>query len=320
MIFWRIVDNQLYPVQETDNLGFEESEGLRIPDEYLDTREFVVMRTAHGIGDWGIISSMPRLLKEKYPDCKVYVPSVNLLEKLFGQMKDSWGTWDNPFNNIHYVFDNNPYVDGFKDSIEGEVFHDHYRVYDKNKIDIPLIKQMLKFWQFTEEEYVDSTPELYFSDKEKQKGDEVIKQYVGDEEFGGLLITSRFEGVSKSTGENYDIEGNIKLMTALLKKCGDLPFFYYVHKKPNEYPFSFNKCLDMRHMDPRIQLYIRSKAKLNIGTHCGFLDCVARDSEVFQIQRVFPLNQNIVEDIHYVNKENYLEKLEHIYKKELYNV
>ena len=312
MIFWRIVDNQLYPVQETDNLGFEESEGLRIPDEYLDTREFMVMRTAHGIGDWGIISAMPRLLKEKYPNCKVYVPSVNLLEKLFGQMKDNWGTWDNPFKNIHYVFDNNPYVDGFKDSIEGEIFHDHYRVYNKDKIDIPLIKQMLRFWQFIEEEYVDSTPELYFSDEEKQKGDEVIKQYAGDEEFGGLLITNRFEGVSKSTGKDYDIEGNIKLMTALLEKCGDLPFFYYTHKKPNEYPFSFNKCLDMRHMDPRIQLYIRSKAKLNIGTHCGFLDCISGDSKVFQIQRVFPLNQNAVESEHYVNKDNYLEKLEHI--------
>ncbi|SVD01560.1 uncharacterized protein METZ01_LOCUS354414, partial [marine metagenome] len=289
VIFWRIVDNQLHPVQETDNLGFEESDGVRIPDEYLDKQEFMVMRTAHGIGDWGIISAMPRLLKKKYPNCKVYVPSVNLLEKLFGQMKDNLGTWENPFNNIHYVFDNNPYVDGFKDSIQGEVFHDHYRIYDKDKIDIPLIKQMLKFWQFTEEEYVDSTPELYFSDEEKQKGDEVIKQYAGDEEFGGLLITSRFEGVSKSTGEDYDIEGNIKLMTALLEKCGNLPFFYYTHKKPNEYPFSFNRCLNMRYMDTRTQLYIRSKAKLNIGTHCGFLDCISRDSKVFQIQRVFPL-------------------------------
>ena len=312
MIFWRIVDNKVHPIQETDNLGFDKSEGYRIPDEYLDKQEFMVMRTAHGIGDWGIISAMPRLLKEKYSNCKVYVPSVNLLEKLFGQMKDSWGTWDNPFNNIHYVFDNNPYVDGFKDSIEGEVFHDHYRVYNKNKIDIPLIKQMLKFWQFTEEEYMDCTPELYFSDEEKQKGDTIIHTAADDSDFAGLLITNRFEGVSKSTGKDYDAEGNIKLMTALLEKCGDLPFFYYTHRKPDEYPFSFNKCLDMRHMDPRIQLYIRSKAKLNIGTHCGFLDCVSGDSKVFQIQRVFPLNQNAVESEHYVNKDNYLEKLEHI--------
>ena len=55
MIFYRIVDNELHPVKETDALGFEKSEGLRIPDEYLDKQEFMVMRTAHGIGDWGII-------------------------------------------------------------------------------------------------------------------------------------------------------------------------------------------------------------------------------------------------------------------------
>jgi hypothetical protein len=302
MIFYRILDNQVYKIKETEYLGFEKSEGLRIPDEYLDNQEFMVMRTADGIGDWGIISAIPRLLKEKYPNSKVVVPTKKLLKKLFGQ----------DHNNVHVIFDNNPYVDEFVDEIDGEVFHDHYRVYDEFKISIPLIKQMLKFWQFTEEEYVDSTPELYFSDEEKQKGDEVIKQYAGDEEFGGLLITSRFEGVSKSTGEDYDIEGNIKLMTALLEKCGNLPFFYYTHKKPNEYPFSFNRCLNMRYMDTRTQLYIRSKAKLNIGTHSGFLDCISRDSKVFQIQRVFPLNQNIVEDIHYVNKDNYLEKLEHI--------
>ena len=39
MIFYRIVDNQLHPVKETDTLGFEKSEGLRIPDEYLDKQE-----------------------------------------------------------------------------------------------------------------------------------------------------------------------------------------------------------------------------------------------------------------------------------------
>ena len=68
----------------------------------------------------------------------------------------------------------------------------------------------------------------------------------------------------------------------------------------------------MRNVPTRIQLYIRTKAKLNIGTHCGFLDCVARYSKVFQIQRVFPLNQNIVEDEYYVNKDNYKEKLEYV--------
>ena len=89
MIFWRIVDNKLYSVNEVDELGFDESEGLRIPDEYLDNQEFVIMRTCHGIGDWGLLSAMPRLLKEKYPNCKVYIPSTKLLEQLFGDLENN---------------------------------------------------------------------------------------------------------------------------------------------------------------------------------------------------------------------------------------
>jgi hypothetical protein len=68
----------------------------------------------------------------------------------------------------------------------------------------------------------------------------------------------------------------------------------------------------MRNVPTRIQLYIRARAKLNIGTHCGFLDCVSRYSKVFQIQRVFPLNQNIIETELYVNGNNYKEQLEYV--------
>ena len=64
MIFWRIFNNTLHPVKEVKNLGFETSEGLRIPDDYLKTQNFTILRTAHGIGDWVIISAMPRLLTQ----------------------------------------------------------------------------------------------------------------------------------------------------------------------------------------------------------------------------------------------------------------
>ena len=83
MVFWRILDNILNQVDNKDKMGFSNSDSLFIPDEYLENQIFTVMRTAFGIGDWGVISAMPRLLKEKYPDCKVYIPSVKLLEKLF---------------------------------------------------------------------------------------------------------------------------------------------------------------------------------------------------------------------------------------------
>lgn len=303
MIFWRVLDNQLYNVGEVNRLGFEESEGLRIPDEYLDKLQFMVMRGAQGLGDWGIISAMPRLLKQKYPTCKVYIPSSFFLGNLFNQPNES--TWQNPYENVYNVFKGNPYIDGFKDFMLGEVFHDHYRIYDKNKKDIPLIKQMLKFWQFNDDEIKDYHPDLYFTKEEKQFGNEIIKEFLGHKEFAGLLITNRFE----SQGGRYDEKTNRKLMNVLLDKFSDLPFVYWTYKKPKEIDISFKKGFDLRNVPTRIQLYIRTKAKINIGTHCGFLDCVSRYSKVYQIQRVFPLNQNVLENEVYVNKENYKEVL-----------
>ena len=59
MIFWRILDNNLYSVKEVKRLGFEKSEKLRIPDEYLEQQEFTVLRTAWGIGDWVLFQPCP---------------------------------------------------------------------------------------------------------------------------------------------------------------------------------------------------------------------------------------------------------------------
>ena len=139
MIFWRILDSTLHPIQEVKKLGFEKSEGLRIPDEYLEQQEFTILRTAWGIGDWGIISAMPRLLKQKYPDCKVYIPSKKLIKNIFNTDTDV----------MYTIFKNNPYVDGFKDTVEGEIFHDQYRIYDDNNPNIPLLEQTLEEWYET---------------------------------------------------------------------------------------------------------------------------------------------------------------------------
>ena len=293
MIFWRIVDNQLHPVQETDNLGFEESEGLRIPDEYLDTREFVVMRTAHGIGDWGIISAMPRLLKEKYSNCKVYLPSSKLLKKLFSEYEKNWSTWNAPFENVNTIFDNNPYVDGYKDDVEGEIFHDHYRIYDKDNVDIPLVEQILKFWQFGDYEYKDSQPEIYWSKEERELGDGIIREYVGDREFGCLLVSNRIgTQFGKHIEENYKSEVK-KIKDILLKN--KLSYFYWIYK-PIEYtPFNFiDTALDIRNINFRIQMYIRCKAVLNIGNQSGALQLSTRYSSTYDIQRQFPIGHNFV--------------------------
>ena len=282
--FYRIVDNELHIVNNVLQLGFEESEGLRIPDEYLDKQEFMIMRTAHGIGDWGIISAIPRLLKEKYPNCKVCVPSKKLLKKLF----------DQEHNNVHVVFDNNVFVDEFVDEIDGDVFHDHYRIYNKDNTDIPLIKQMLKFWQFTEEEMSDSQPEMYWSDDEKEFGDTIIQEYVGGKEFGSLLISDRF-GTQYGKHHQETYEKDVQNFTNVLTEY-QLPYFYYTAKPIEETKFNWiDKVLDMKHIDLRIQLYIKSKAKINLSNQCGTNHVVVRYSKCFESQRQFPLAHNFVE-------------------------
>ena len=88
--FFRIVEDKLFGIPQ-ENLGFNVGEPLYIPDEYLNNQKFLVMRTCHGLGDWVILSAMPRLLKEKYPNCKVYLPSKKLLQNIFGDMLKTWG-------------------------------------------------------------------------------------------------------------------------------------------------------------------------------------------------------------------------------------
>ena len=273
--------DKLYHSGEVENLGFEESEGIRIPDEYLEKGEFTIMRTCHGIGDWAIISAMPKLLKKKYPNCKVYVPSVKLLEKICGDIGDQWGTWKDPFENAINVFKHNPYVDDFVDSVGDEIFHDHYRVYDKNCADIPLVEQMLKFWQFEKDELSDSKPEIYFSEEEMEMGDKIINEYTDGKDFGCLLISDRYD---------YSMD---RLIEGVINPT--IKHFYWTERPIEQTSFNFiDKALDMRHMPVRMQLYIKSKARYNVGNQCGTSQLLVRYSDVFSVQRQFPLAGNFV--------------------------
>jgi|TARA_Y100000004_G_scaffold116722_1_gene131240 hypothetical protein len=281
MIFWRVYNNQLYDVDMVNKLGFSVSDPSYVPDEYLEKQEFVVLRTAQGLGDWGIISAMPRLLKEKYPNCKVYVPSIKLLQHLFDKHKNMWPSWGNPFENSQHIFKNNPYVDDFVDSVNGDIFHDHYRIYDTENSETPLIQQILKFWQFNKNEYEDYQPELYFTDEEIHFGDAVIKEHTSGK-FGTLLLSDRYK--SKTNGKIEEV-----------LKDNDIPYFYWTSVPIKETSCNFiKKALDLRHIHPRIQLYIKSKAELNVGNQCGVNDSVCRYTKTYTVPRSSDLRENFI--------------------------
>ena len=66
---------------------------------------------------------------------------------MFGEFEQNLSSWYDPFQVVHTIFDNNPYIDGFTDSFREDAFNDHYRIYSK-ETKIPLLEQILKFWQF----------------------------------------------------------------------------------------------------------------------------------------------------------------------------
>tara|TARA_Y100001963_G_C6787825_1_gene453873 strand:+ start:990 stop:1880 length:891 start_codon:yes stop_codon:yes gene_type:complete len=292
--FFRLNKNGLVNLGEVPKLGFSIDDPSFIPDDYIEKGEFLIMRLCNGLGDWGIISAMPRLLKQKHPHCKVYVPSIKLIQKIFGD-STPWNHWPEPEKNCEKIFINNPHVDGFIDDINDEVFHDHYRLYN-NDINISLVKQMLKFWGFNEDECKDYEPELYFSDSEIEEGDKIIKHYIKDEDFGGFICTSS----QLKKGEFFNDKTDI-LINELNKH--KLKYVYYGGVDIKDTPFNnINVVLDFNKIktDLRVQLYIRSKALVNIGYQSSIFELICRYTKIICTEMLGGVRENYFETIKYL--------------------
>lgn len=277
MHFFRINSNRLGSAGEVDLVGFDVNDPMYIPDEYLDNQEFLVMRTCHGIGDWCIISGIPRLLKEKYPNCKVYVPSAKMLKDVFGDMMNNWGYGLYDATNVtEDIFKNNPYVDGFLDYVEGEVFHDHYRLFDPTNSKIPLTTQMLKFWQFQDSELTDTTPDIYFSEEEEKFGKELF----------GNVKNYGYIGVSSTYGSTADTQ----MLVDKVKEYGDIHWFYYGETPIEETNLNFIKSytsVKPMGLNIRQQMYLRTNAIVNVGNESGMTLWCAKYSDTFVLGNKF---------------------------------
>lgn len=284
-----------------DKLGFPSIQHNYIPQDYLDNKQFIIFRTCHSYGDWVILSAMPRLLKQKYPDCIVIIPSPECISKFFSPTQ-----WMNkhadPFNNVIEIFANNPYIDGMIDDIPigTTVYHDHFRIYDVNNPDIPLVKQMLKFWRFEEHEMLDCEPELYWYDYEKQEGELIINNLFGTDDFGFLYIDDTFL-YSININES-EIQRRRDLIQHEMNKH-DLPWLYFSGTGEFLYK-SNNKIINIKDfkMSLRVQNYIKSKAKTIIGHQGGYgTDCMSRYTNCY----VVPLTNNALNE-HIQLKTTYL--------------
>jgi hypothetical protein len=291
----------LQPVSSVSRLGFNESSEECIPLWYLNNGIFIIFRTCHSYGDWVILSAMPRLLKQKYPNCTVIIPSPNCISKFF--RPEQWmNKHENPFNNVIEIFENNPYVDGMIDEIPAgmPLYHDHFRIYNEANPNIPLIKQMLKFWRFNEHEMTNCEPELYWSYEEKMQGDTIINNLFGTNDFGFLYIDDTF---FKSIGME---ESEIQRRRNLIQKemyNHNLTWLYFSGGADFIYETK-NDVIDIKRlsMSLRVQNYVKSKAKTIIGHQGGYgTDCMSRYTNCY----VVPLTTNGLNE-HIQLKTNYL--------------
>ena len=307
MRFWRIVNDNLHDVGEVERLGFDEKEPSFIPDEYLNKQIFTICRTCLGIGDWGVLSAMPRLLKQKFPNCVVQIPSQKLLKHLFEPFASEWlKSWKNPYETSEFIFRNNPYVDAFVDNVEDEIFHDHYRIYDENNDKIPLLEQMLKFWQFKKKEYLDSTPDIYFSKEEKSFGNKILGSL---KDFGYISVSS-----------TYGTTANTKVLRDKIKEYGDITWFYYGENPIEDTDLNFiKKHISVKPMNLNIrqQMYLKCQAIVNVGNETGMALWGAKYSDTYVLgNKVYgpnhggknegKLRKRPFKSGNFVNKVNYL--------------
>lgn len=276
MRYWRIFNDELIDCGEVDKLGspLDNPSQLNIPKDY--DGPIAITRGCFSVGDWGIISGLPYALKQIYPKCQVLFPNSNWIQHVFGRFfEQGWGKniWEEPWNNPGVVLKNNPYIDLFFDvgEIEGEVFTDHQRVYSPNSE--PLVEQMLRFLGASENEIksIDSRPQLFFTNEEEKIGDQILSTYIKDKRYGTLLVASSIPSLPIPWSK--EIEHGI---IEEVKQNKDLTYFYYCQDDIENTSFNFIKGINIKDLNipVRIQLYLKTKAYINIGYQSGINDSV----------------------------------------------
>jgi len=145
---------------------------------------------------------------------------------------------------------------------------------------------------------LDLRPEIYWSDEEKKLGDSIIYEFTKGADFGTLLLSERF-GTQCGKFDKKTFEFEHKTLTKLINE-NPLFYFYWSYKPLLDIPFKINgPVLDLRNVDLRIQLYIRSKGKICIGNQSGLLQSISRYTNLHMTQRQVPIKHNYIEGEQY---------------------
>lgn len=309
MIFYIVRGDKIVAAPQVAKLGFDiNTFRCSYPSDYSGI--IPIVRTCSSLGDWGILSGLPRAIKELYPKAKVAVPTAQWCERVFGQVYTPSGIWRNPWQNVNTIFDNNPFVDIRFDSASEiglhEVPHDHYRVFDPLDVNVPLAEQMFRFFGGDPTKH-DLRPELYFSQSEMIEGNELMRRLrIDSYNYGTLLLASSFKG-NANFGRLQDNDAMLRSEVELY----NTPFLYYSDFDISDHPLwnRFNKLehsklinLKKFNLPIRVQLYLKVRASVNIGYQSGMNDSVgSKDSNMITLSPYTKeeLGSNVIRGVYY---------------------
>lgn len=313
---WFIRNDKMYDAGvEVPYLGvpydkIKSGEVTTLPNDYDGW--FPFMRMCYSIGDLAIVSGVFQALKTKYPKIKIAWPSDDYIEHIFGAGFIS--RWDYNENvtaktNIRTIMDNNPYIDKIFEVGEFDmVFTDHDRSYTGlvhdgemlRSTDEPLAEQILRRFGFTDDDIknIDSRPKVYFTQDEIDKCESIIDEYIGDSEYGCLLFAGRLERFKGRWENDY-------LLFEDAKRFQNLPVFVYSQYdlEGTEWDEFFPNKIDFTKLGLSIreQIYIKSKARFNIGYQGGVSEASSGgNSEMISLSPYNTIRENCVRGSKYI--------------------
>lgn len=281
MLFYIVRDDKIVAAPQVTKLGFDINKFRTAYPPNFDG-VIPIVRTCSSLGDWGILSGLPRAIKELYPNAKVAVPTTKWCEQVFGNVYQST-EWEYPWDNVNTIFDNNPFVDIRFNSMSElgltEIAHDHYRVFDDSVVNDPLANQIFRFFGGDPSKH-DLRPELYFTAKEIKAGNSILKK-LELQKFGTLLLASSFKG-STDFGRLQDNDEVLCNEVHYQILANGIKFLYYSdfdisQTHWNDFNISGeNNLINLKkfNLPIRVQLYLKTQAIVNIGYQSGMNDSV----------------------------------------------
>lgn len=297
--FFRIVNNKIVGADPVEKLGWNiNEEYYTAPEEYIQNGQFIVYRTVFGVGDWGIILSMPRLLKQAYPHCKVYIPSRTLLENTWGY-SNRHNNWLNPYDIPTELFKNNPYVDGIVDRWDTEIYHDHFRVTDGSMND-SLVLQMLRFHGVDVNQNTDYLPDLFFSEEEQRQFEHVKQSVFGKEKYIAFSARRSLQELSAAHNNPDKAQYLINLLKELGSQYTDIPALTF---NSTGLDFNLNTKMSAEGIPLRLLLYLICDAEYAVGQQTGVYDTCSRYTNVKVVPHSNELAENYMKSVNYIRLE-----------------